>query len=61
MTEKTTKTIKKFLCFEESGETFSVEIHLENVSSNVSIDTIISFLNILFEHAKEELNLDRKG
>lgn len=57
--EKTTKIIKKSLCLGKSGETLSVEISLENVSPNTNIDTIISFLATLFEHAKENLKLDR--
>lgn len=51
--EKTTKAIKKSLCFEKSGETLSVEITLENVSPDIRTDTIIPFLNTLFERAKE--------
>ncbi len=61
MTEKTMKSIKKSLCFENSGETLSVEISLENVSPNISMDTIIPFLNTLFEHIKENLNFDYAG
>ncbi len=53
MAEKTIKTIKKSLSFEKSGETLSVEIGLENISPNVGTDTIISFLDTLFERAKE--------
>lgn len=58
MEEKTTKKIKKALCFEKSGETYSVEIGLENVSPEVSTDTIISFLDRIFNRAKEELQFD---
>ncbi len=53
--EKTTKTVKKSLNFEKSGETLSVEIALENVSPNINIDTVIPFLNTLFERAKEAI------
>ncbi len=53
--EKTTRTVKKSLSFEESGETFSVEISLENVSPNVKTDTIVAFLNTLFANAKESI------
>ena len=53
--EKTTRTVRKSLSFEESGETFSVEISLENVSPSISIDTIIPFLNTLFENAKKNI------
>lgn len=56
--EKTTKTIKKSLYFEKNGETLSVEIVLENVSPNVKADTIISFLDMLYGRAKEELQFD---
>lgn len=55
MNEMTTRTIKKSLCFEKSGETLSVEICLENVSPSVKTNTIIPFLNTLFEHAKEAI------
>jgi len=54
MEEKTTKSIRKSLNF-ESGETLSVEISLENVSPNKNMDSIILFLNTLFENAKEKI------
>ncbi len=53
MKERTTKRIKKSLDFEKSGETFSVEISLENVSPDMSMDTIAPFLDTLFENAKK--------
>lgn len=56
MEEKTTKSIRKSLKF-ESGETLSVEISLENVSPNKSTDSIIFFLNTLFENAKEKFRI----
>ena len=56
MKEKSRKTIEKALSVEESGETLSIKICLENVSPNVKVDTITSFLDILFEKGKEELN-----
>ena len=59
MSEKTIKTIKKSLDFEKSGETLSVEIELENVSPNVGTYTIISFLDALYERAKESLRFER--
>jgi len=52
MLEKTSKSIKKSLNFEESGETFSIEIYLENVSQDKN--TIISFLDTLYERIKKE-------
>lgn len=58
MEERTTKKIKKALCFEKSGETYSVEIGLENVSPEVSTDTIISFLERIFKRAKDELQFN---
>nr|WP_296440756.1 hypothetical protein [uncultured Acetatifactor sp.] len=51
--EKTTRTIKRSLSFEGSGETFSVEIALENVPTYIERDTIIQFLDTLFKEAKE--------
>lgn len=42
ITEKITKTIKMSLYFEESGETLSVEISLENVSPCMKTNTIFS-------------------
>lgn len=53
MVEKTTKSIKKTLSFEKSGETFSIEIHLENVSQDKN--TVIPFLDTLYERIKEEI------
>ena len=55
MEETTTRTIKNTLCFGEGGETLSVEISLENVSPSVKVNTIITFLNTLFECAKETI------
>lgn len=54
--EQTEKAVKKSLFFEESGETFSIEISLKNVSPNIDISTIVYFLDTLFQHAKEDLN-----
>lgn len=51
--EKTSKSIKKSLSFEKSGETFSIEICLENVSQDKN--TIISFLDTLYERIKKEI------
>nr|WP_300792198.1 hypothetical protein [uncultured Acetatifactor sp.] len=53
--EKSTRTIKKTLSFENSGETLSVEISLENVSPGINMDAIIPFLNTLFANAKEAI------
>ena len=55
MEERTTSKIKKELHFKNSGETYSVEICLENVSPQISTDTNLSFLNELFERIKKEL------
>lgn len=55
MEERTIKTIRKTLCFEKRGETLSIEIYLENVSPHVKSDTIIPFLDTLFERAKEAI------
>ncbi|MCI8789103.1 MAG: hypothetical protein HFH92_08350 [Lachnospiraceae bacterium] len=58
MAEKTIKTIKKSLSFEKSGETLSVEISLENVSPNVGMETIISFLDTLYGRTKKDLHFN---
>lgn len=55
MEERTTRKIKKELHFKNGGETYSVEICLENISPQISMDTNISFLNELFEHIRLEL------
>lgn len=55
MFEKTQKSIKKNLEFEESGERFSVEIQLENISPSTRKETVISFLNTLFERTIKEI------
>lgn len=56
MEERSRKTIEKSISFEKSGETISIKICLENVSPNVSAETITSFLDALFEKSKKELN-----
>lgn len=55
MEEKTSKSIKKTLSFEKSGEIFSVKITLENISPTVHYSTIRPFLDTLFERAKDEI------
>lgn len=55
MKEKTSKSVKKTLAFEESGETFSIEIRLENVSPKTSKETILSMLDIMFQTIKETI------
>ena len=55
MEERTTKKIKKSLWFEKSGETYSVEICLENISPQVSTDTLSLFLDKIYDHVKKEL------
>lgn len=51
MEEKTCKSIEKILTFENSGETLSVKISIENVSSSTKMEAIIPFLEILFQKA----------
>ncbi len=46
--EKTCKSIKKSLHF-NSGETLSIELHIENVSPRISKDTIIPMFDALFD------------
>lgn len=56
MEEKTSKSIKKTLSFEKSGETFSLEIQLENVSPNTWNGSIESLLDILYAEAKKSIS-----
>ena len=53
MRENTSKSIKKSLNFEDSGETFSIEICLENVSQDKN--TVIPFLDTIYERIKKEI------
>lgn len=53
--EKTSKSIKKTLSFEKSREIFSVKIILENISPTTHYDTIVPFLDTLFEQLKNEI------
>lgn len=55
--ERTCKSIKKSLVFEKSGETLSIEIYLENVSPSTTNETLESFLNVLYEKAKQEFKI----
>lgn len=55
MEESTCRKIKKSLHFEGSGETFSVEIGLENVSPKTETKIITPFLETLFENAIKDL------
>lgn len=55
MKEETSKSIKKTLSFEESGEIFSVKITLKNISPTTHYSTITPFLNTLFDRAKDEI------
>lgn len=55
---KTCKSLKKTLNFEKSGEAFSIEIILENVSPQVDFDTICVYLKTIFEQILRELNFN---
>lgn len=55
MKESTTKSIKKSLTFEKSGETLSVEISMKDVSSKHETEAAMPLLDTLFEKAKKEL------
>lgn len=52
--ERTCENVKKILRF-DSGETFYVELCLNNVSPQISKTTIISILDTLFENAKKTI------
>lgn len=56
MGEKTSRSIKKTLSFEKSGEVFSIEVTLENISPELKCDTVLAFLDTLFECIKSDIN-----
>jgi chromatin segregation and condensation protein Rec8/ScpA/Scc1 (kleisin family) len=53
--EITTQKLKKSLHFEKSGETLSIEITIENVSPQLKKETIVGFLDVLYQKAKAGL------
>jgi len=55
MKEETQIRIKKILEFEKNGETFSIEVHLENVSPERKKQDITDFLEVLYKDAIDEL------
>lgn len=57
MHEVTCRSIRKSIAFEKSGEKFSVEISLENLSNESKKETIVPFLDTLFRKIKEEINI----
>lgn len=54
MKETTKRSVKKTLAFEESGQAFAVTIDIENTRPDTKHETIIPFLDTLFDNAKEE-------
>lgn len=57
MQEKTCRSIRKSIEFEESGEKFSVTVNLENISHESKKETIVPFLDTLFRKIKEEIKI----
>lgn len=51
MNERTSRSIKKTLEFEKSGETLSIEITLENVSLD-KLKKVEALLDALYERTK---------
>lgn len=56
MLEKTSKSIKKSLNFEESGETLAIEISVENVSP-ICKKKLKNFFDTLYKDALAEIIL----
>lgn len=56
MQESTCRKIKKSLYFERSGETFSVEIELKNVSPDISKRSLRDHLSSLYKSAFQEVS-----
>ena len=61
MNEVTCKNIKKTLHIEESGEILSVEVSLNNISSQTDKDIISRMLNVMWRRLIKELQLDIEG
>lgn len=57
MKEQTCSSLKKTLRFEKTGEAFSICINIENVSPETKKETVISFLDTIFEKIKEEIKI----
>lgn len=55
MQEHTEKIVKKSVLFENSGETISIQIKLENVSPETNRDALSSTMDVLFKDAKETI------
>lgn len=55
MQEKICKKIKKDIFFEKSGEIFSVEISLENISSDFQKQKLTDCLDTLYKDVLKEL------
>lgn len=53
MNEKTSRNIKKTLRFEQSEETLSIQIELENVSPEKNKNNISTLLDSLYMEAKK--------
>lgn len=53
--EQTEKIVKKSVLFENSGETISIQIKLENVSPQTRRDALSGAMDVLFKDAKETI------
>ena len=61
MNEVTCKNIKKTLHIEENGEILSVEVSLNNISSQTDKDIISRMLNVMWRRLIKELQLAIEG
>lgn len=61
MNEITCKNIKKTLCYEESDEILSVEVSLDNISSQTDKDVMLRMLKTMWKRIIKELQLDDTG
>lgn len=55
MKETTEKIINKSVSFENSGETISIQIRLENVSPKTDNTALSGEIEVLFKDAKEAI------
>lgn len=60
MDEITCKNIKKTLHYEESDEILSVEVSLDNISSQTDKDILLRMLETMWRRLIKELQLDAR-
>ena len=54
MTEKQSYTVRRVLSFEKSGETFSIDISMENISPSLGKESVVGFVDQLYASLKKD-------